>query len=169
MVSISDLIIRLQPYSQGLKNFITKHQDFADALKVNNPNRFISVGGIVISYSPLVPEDKIIGFYVYDNKQEKFKQDIIVDINGKDKEFVLYTRYKTKSRYIKDINEFEPKYGKGIYYNGFHWPKFEEIPDPLKSNARMALKLAKLKNFEQRELTEAELEKFDRELSELGV
>lgn len=137
----------MQPYSQGLKDFIKKHQDFADALKVTNPNRFISVGGIVISYSPLVPKDKIIGFYVYDNKEEKFKQDIILDIKGEDREFVLYTRYKIKSRRIKDINEFEPKYGKYIYYKGFHWPKLEEIPDALKPNALMALELAKLKLF----------------------
>lgn len=169
MVSVTDLIVRLQPYSQGLKDFIKKHQDFADALKVNNPNRFISVGGIVISYSPLVPKDKVIGFYVYDNKEEKFKQDIIVDVMGEDREFVLYTRYKIKSRRVKDIKEFEPKYGKGIYYKGFHWPKFEEIPTELKPNALIALKLAKLKDLELRDLTEAELEKFDRELRELGV
>ncbi|OGK27717.1 hypothetical protein A3C28_02395 [Candidatus Roizmanbacteria bacterium RIFCSPHIGHO2_02_FULL_39_9] len=169
MPSITDLIIRLQPYSRGLKEFIKKHQDFAEALKVNNPNRFVSVGGIVISFSPLVPKDKIIGFYVYDNKEEKFKQDIIVDVMGEDKEFVVYTRYKIKSSCVKDINEFEQKYGKGIYYKGFHWPKFEEIPEALKPNARIALQLAKLKNLEPKNLTEAEIEKFDRELTELGV
>ena len=65
MVSVYDLIIRLQPYSQGLKSFIRRHRDFANALKVNNPNRFVSVGGIVISYSPIFPEDKIIGFFVF--------------------------------------------------------------------------------------------------------
>lgn len=169
MVSVTDLIIRLQPYSQGLKDFINKHEDFSDALKVNNPNRFISVGGIVISSSPLVPKDKIIGFYVYDNEEEKFKQDIIVDVMEEDREFVIYTRYKIKNKRIKDINEFEPKYGKGIYYKGFHWPKLEEIPLELKPNALFAIKLAKLKDYEPRDLTRAELEKFDRELKELGV
>jgi len=112
MVSVTDLIVRLQPYSQGLKDFIKNNPDFAEALKINNPNRFISVGAVVISHSPLVQGDKIIGFYVYDNKEEKFKQDVIVDIKGRDKEFILYTRFKSKSKWVKDINDFEPKYGK---------------------------------------------------------
>ncbi|MBI2021918.1 hypothetical protein HYS93_03535 [Candidatus Daviesbacteria bacterium] len=169
MISVTDLIVRMQPYSQGLKDLIRADSDFAAALKVNNPNRFISVGAVVISHSPLVPEDKIIGFYVYDNKAEKFKQDVIVDVKGQDKEFILYTRFKRKSKRIKDINEFINKYGQGLYYSGFHWPKFDELPNEIKPNANMALQLAKLKHLEPRDLTEAELEKFDKELKELGV
>lgn len=159
----------MQPYSKGLKDFIRSNPDFATALKINNPNRFISVGAVVISHSPLVPEDKIIGFFVYDNKEEKFKQDIIVDIQGKDKEFILYTRFRSRSKWIKDINEFINKYGQGLYYSGFHWLKFDELPDEIKPNTVMALELAKLKDLETRELTETELEKFDKDLKELGL
>lgn len=172
MTSVIDLIVRLQPYSPGLKAIIKKDSGFAEALKVNNPSRFVSVGAIMITRSPLVPKDKIIGFYVYDYKLDKFKQDFIVDIEAKDKEFVLYTRFKgVSSERVRDIKEFFKKYGKDLYYLGLvHHLKFKDLPDSIKPNAIMALELAKrLKGYGLRKLTNQEVKRFDSELQKLGL
>lgn len=172
MTSVIDFIVRLQPYSPGLKAVIKKDPGFAGALKVNNPRRFVSAGAIMITRSPLVPEDKIIGFYVYDYKEDKFKQDFIVDIEGKDKEFVLYTGLRRSSgKRVKHIKEFFDKYGKNQYYLGhLHHPKFEDLPDPVKPNAIIALELAKrLKGHGLRKLTNQEFKRFDSELRKLGL
>ncbi len=172
MTFITDLIVRMQPYPKYLKDFILSDQDFANALKINNHKRFVSLGAVVVSNSPLVPEDEVIGFYVYDYKDNKFKQDFIVNVGKKNNNFVLYTRYSNpnKNKRIKDISQFFGKYSRGKYYVESHHPMFEQLPDVIKPRALEAIELAKkLKDKEVRELNQEELNKLDSELRKLGL
>ena len=172
MVSVVDLIVRMQPYSKNLKNLILSDPDFSKALKINNHERFVSLGAVVTSYSPLVSEGEVIGFYVYDYKQDKFKQDFIVNIGKKDIEFVLYTRYSNpnKNPRIKDISLFFEKYSKGKYYIESHHPKFEDLPDIIKPRALEAISLAnKLKGKAVKDFSNEELKRIDEELQRLGL
>ncbi len=174
MVSATDLIIRMQPYSKGLKSFIFSNPDVVKALKITNYKGFISLGVIIISSSPLAPEDKVIGFYVYDYKSrsEKFKQDFIVDIGSKDKEFILYTRFSgvKKSKKIRDINDFSEKYSKNKYYVKSHHLKFEQLPKEIKPRALKAIELSKkLKEADFRNYSKDKRKKIDLELRKLGL
>jgi hypothetical protein len=172
MVIVTDLIVRMQPYSPNLKRLILSDPDFAKALKINNHERFASLGAVVTSYSPLVPFDEVIGFYVYDYKQDKFKQDFIVNIGKKDIEFVLYTKYSNPSNNsrIKDISQFFEKYSKGRYYIESHHPKFVDLPEVIKPRALEAINLAnKLKGKTIRVFSDEELKRIDRELQKLGL
>ncbi|MCX6817223.1 MAG: hypothetical protein NTZ93_05140 [Candidatus Beckwithbacteria bacterium] len=174
MVSVEDLIVRLMPFPKELKEICRTHPNFAKALKINNPKRFVGLGVVITSYSPLVPEDEIIGFFTYDYKSTpgRFKQDFIVNVKKKNKEFVLYTRLTKvgSSRWIKDISQFFTKYSKGMYYIESHHPKFEDIPDIIKPRALMAIELAtRLKQTGLRQLSKDELTKFDMELQKLNV
>lgn len=171
MTIIADLIVRMQPYSKGLKSQIFNDSEFSKALKINNPSRFVSAGAVVISSSPLCPQDKIIGFFVYDIKKEIFKQDFIVDVNGEDREFVLYTRNrKNERKNIKDIKMFFKKYGQGVYYLNSHHPTYEDIPDEIKPSALRAIRLAKkLKITGLRVLSESEIDQFDKDLTSMGL
>lgn len=172
MLKVTNLIVRMQPYPKNLKDLIIGDPDFAEALKVNNHTRFVSLGAVVTSYSPLVPEDEVIGFYVYDYKENKFKQDFIVNIGKKDKEFVLYTRFSNpnKNKRIKDISQFFAKYSKGKYYIESHHPKFEDLPDVIKPRALEAINLAdKLRGKPVKDISKEELERIDRELQEIGL
>lgn len=172
MVSVTDLIVRMQPYSKSLKDLILSDPDFSTALKINNHTRFVSLGAVVTSYSPLVPDDEVIGFYVYDYKEDKFKQDFIVNIGKKDKEYILYTRFSktNKNKRIKDISQFFERYSKGKYYVESHHPKFEDLPDIIKPRALEAINLAeRLKGKKVRDFTKEELDRLDLELQRLGL
>lgn len=172
MITVTELIVRMQPYSQNLKTLILHDSDFAEALKINNHERFVSLGAVVTSYSPLVPDDEVIGFYIYDYKEDKFKQDFIVNVGKKDNEFILYTRFSNpnKNKRIRDINQFFQKYSKGTYYIESHHPRFEDLPGVIKPRALEAIDLAKrLKGKKTRNFSGQELEKLDSDLKKLGL
>ena len=172
MVTVTNLIVRMQPYSSNLKSLILNDPDFAKALKINNHIRFVSLGAVVTSYSPLVPDDEVIGFYVYDYKEDKFKQDFIVNIGKKDKEFILYTKFPNtnKNKRIKDISQFFEKYSGGKYYVESHHPRFEDLPDVIKPRALEAIALAnKLRGKQVKNFSTEELGKIDKELNKLGL
>ena len=141
-----ELLIEVQPFSRGIKDWCRAHPDFAKALKILYPERFITLGAVGTSYSPYRPNDQVIGFYTYAYRQKTpiFKQDFIVNVGGNDTEFVLYTRYKGEKdgRIVKDINEFFATYGKGQYYVEQHHLKFDQLPELLKERATQAINLA---------------------------
>jgi hypothetical protein len=170
---LTELILRMQPYPQQLKEYCRVNPDFALALKTVHPDKFVSLGAVIVSQCPIVPEDEIIGFLVYDYgaKPETFKQDFIVNIGGKNNEFVIYTRYSKvrKSKYIKDISQFFQKYP--TYSKDIHHPSFESIPIELKPMAIRAIELAnRIKTFGLRqELSDEEYEKFDAVLKKFNL
>ncbi len=142
MPSIRDLVIRMQPYPEELKELCRVDSGFADALKSTHPEKFISLGAVVVSRSTVIPEDQVIGFFVYDyGARPMFKQDFIVNKGARNKEFVIYTRYPSENnKYIKDISLFYEKYSD--YPKKTHHPSCDEIPDLLKPRALEAIGLA---------------------------
>ncbi len=172
MKSLTDIILRMQPYPKELKEFCNINKNFAQALKTTHPEKFISLGAVIVSHCPLVPDDEIIGFLVYAyGKNPKFKQDFIVNVGGKRQEFVIYTRFSgiTKNKYIKDISHFYQKYS--TYSKDSHHPKFENLPDVIKPRALKSIELAeRIKKMGLRQkLTNEEYLKFDLELKKLGL
>ena len=166
-VTKEGLIIRTMPFSQQLKEWCLKHPEFSRALKVNHPERFIHLGAISTSRSPLVPEDEVIGVYAldYKPKTERFKQDFVVNKGGRNQEFILYTRLPGReySRYVRDINEFFAIYSKDKYYKNAHWIEFKDLPgERLRQRAIEARERAReLKAGGIRNLTQGELDDFD--------
>ncbi len=173
MPSIKDLIIRMQPYPEELKELCRIDSGFADALKITHPEKFISLGAVVISRSTVFPEDEVIGFFVYDySAVPKFKQDFIVNKGAQNKEFVIYTRYPSgHNKYIKDINMFYEKYSD--YPKSTHRPSYDDIPDRLKPRALEAIKLAKKITTNgwgvSGDISEAEYNRIDGELRKLNL
>lgn len=172
MVPITNLIIRLQPYPQRLKDICMANPTLSKALKNTNPKKFISLGAISISYPPET-SDEVIGFYVYDYgaKTPLFKQDFIVNIGSKNTDFIIYTRFPsgTENKIIKDINDFFEKYP--TYDRNSHRPTFEELPDGIKPRALQAIALAeKLTALGLREeISEEEYAWYDSEFKKLGL
>lgn len=137
---LEDLIIEMMPFSDEIKNWCKKYPKFPEALKIIYPERFINLGGIITSHHPDFPEE-IIGVYTYDYKRDKFIQDFIV--NKDNRIFILYTRNpKGNSKYVKDINEFFLKYGKGIHYLNSHHSTINDLPDQIRERALHAIKIA---------------------------
>lgn len=173
-ITIENIIVRMSPFSKELKEICFSDADFSKALKINNPKRFVSLGAVITSVSPLCPQDQVIGFYTYDYgaKIPKFKQDFIVNIGNQNKEYILYTR-KPKgitSKRVKDINEFYEKYSQGKYYIESHHPKFEDLPEILKPRAIDAVRIANnIKAGGLRKLTKHDLKKIDKDLKKSNL
>jgi hypothetical protein len=146
MITPEELIIEMMPFPKELREFCKTNPSFSKALKIIYFDRFIALQAVGTSYSPNYPEDEVIGIYVYDYglKNPKFKQDFIINKRGQKKEFVLYTGLSSvvDNKYVRHINEFLAKYGKGGYYKNAHWPKFEEFSGKLKERALSAIELA---------------------------
>lgn len=172
MRPITDLILRLQPYPQKLKDLCNANPDFAKALKTTNPKKFVSLGAVVVSY-PQQTSDEVIGFYVYDygSKPKMFKQDFIVNVGSKNEDFIIYTRFTgvSKSKIIRDISHFYQKYPS--YPKDSHHPKYEAIPDAIKLRALEAVDLANriIALGLREEISEEEYAKFDLELRKHGL
>lgn len=146
MITPEKLIIEMMPFPKELKNFCKTNPEFGKALKITYFDRFITLQAVGTSYSPNFPDDEVIGIYVYDyglNKPQ-FKQDFIVNKEGKKKEFVLYTGLSSvvDGKNVRHINEFLATYGKGGYYKDAHRPKFEEFSGELRERAIKAINLA---------------------------
>lgn len=178
MKKISDLILRMQPYADEIKKLCRLNSDFANALKTLHSERFISLGAIITSRAYEVHSaqdsepDEVIGFLVYDLADKAFKQDFIVNIEKKYKEFRIYTRYKgvNKSKIIRDITHFYQEYP--MYSKKSHHPDFKDIPDAIKPRALEAVQLAnKLSGLggARAEISDEEYRRFDAELCKLGL
>jgi len=141
-LNLNEILIEVQPFSDGLKQWCKNHPDFTKALKIIYPEKFITLGAVVTSYPPNYPNDQVIGFYTYHYslRTPKFKQDFIINRGKRDNDFVLYTRQKLvpTNQYIKDINEFFVTYGQDGNYLRAHHVTFEDIPDELKPRAAQA-------------------------------
>lgn len=165
LLGLDEILIEVQPFSDGLKQWCKDRPDFTKALKIIYPDKFITLGMVVVSYTPHYPDDQVIGFYTYHYslKVPKFKQDFIVNLGKQDNNFVLYTRQKLvpTNRYIKDINEFFAKYGQDGNYLRAHHVAIEDIPDEGKPRAAQAKALgdrvrgAGFKNLDRQALIKA--------------
>lgn len=141
-LNLEEILIEVQPFSDGLKQWCKDHPDFTKALKIIYPEKFISLGMVVISYPPNFSNDQVIGFYTYhySMKIPKFKQDFIVNVGNQDNNFVLYTRQNLVplNTHIKDINDFFVTYGKDGNYLRAHHVELGDIPDEAKQRATQA-------------------------------
>lgn len=172
LLDLSELLIEVQPFSDGLKRWCKDHPDFTKALKIIYPERFVSLGAVVTTYPPHYPNDQVIGFYAYDYKLKvpKFKQDFIINLGKQDNNFALYTRQKLvpTNGYIKDINEFFATYGRDGNYLRAHHVTFDDIPDELKPRAAQAAALGnKVRETGIRYLDKQALIKANRDLQAL--
>lgn len=168
MITRNELIIEMMPFSEELIQWCKKHLDFPRALKIIYPERFISLGAICTSYSDYNLNDEVIGVYSYAYRLNNpiFKQDFIVNKSKLNKIFILYTRYpNSKSKYIKDINEFYNTYGKNHQYVNSHHLTLEELPQTLIHRGIQAIKRADiLKKTGIRKLSQEELLTFYKDL-----
>lgn len=121
-ITIADVVIEAMPFSDNIVAWCHAHPEFKEALKVTNPDRFYPLGMVTVTKTKNVPNDKVIGFMAYDMEAKIFKQDFIVDLNGKEREFVLYTRHPQRQygRRVRDINDFYARYGKNGDYADTH-------------------------------------------------
>lgn len=146
VITPEDLIIELMPFSVSLKKFCEVHPEFKNALKFIYFNRFIALQAIFTSSSPYYSKDQVIGIPVYDYglKKPLFKQDFIINRDGTNTEFVLYTGLSSAvdNKYVKHVNEFLAFYGRGKYYINAHRPRYEDFPPELKERAKKAIELA---------------------------
>lgn len=157
-VSLEELIIELQPYSEELVLWCQRHPEFADALKSVHPEKFVSPAIIITSYPKT--GDEVIGVITYHHglKNPTFKQDFIVNVGMKNEEYILFTRNPAgSSKYVKDINEFFDLYGNYGYTRDAHHLKLEDLPIEITERAQMAIDLAKRREGHELEVPPQEL------------
>src|SRR5258706_1921374 len=143
-ITLEEVILELQPFSDELINWYKNHSEFFKALKNIYPEKFVSPAMIVTSYP--TSGDEVIGVYTYHHEMKNpvFKQDFIVNVGRTNTEFVLYTRNPAgSSKYVKDINDFFNKYRKYGYRKDDHRLSLEELPAQLQKRAKQAIELAK--------------------------
>lgn len=133
------------PFSIQLKEYIKKNPGFKISLKLYNLSRFVVFQTIFLSYSPVYPQDEVIGIFYCDienvrkSKSPFFKQDYIVNHNNG--VFTSYTSIKTQTRDVKHINDFFNKYGKRKYYGtdrgkgDHHYDNVSDLHPLLKAEA----------------------------------
>jgi hypothetical protein len=140
-VTFEELIIEMMPFSEQLVAWCKAHSEFQAALKNIYADKFISLQAIVTSY-PKSSTDEVIGIYTYNytSKTSIFKQDFVVNKNKENKEFILYTRWKS-SKYVKDVQDFFAIYGKDGSYVNSHHLKLEQLPKEIKFRGEDAIKL----------------------------
>lgn len=155
-ISLKDVILELQPFSDELVDWCKSNKEFFDALKNIYPDKFISPAMIMVTKPP--NGDEIIGIYNYSYKQKTpiFKQDFIINVNSSNKIFILYTRNPNgSSKYVKDINEFYDKYAKYGYKKSDHHLTLDELPIELQPRAKRSIELSKkvnIKNIPQAQI-----------------
>lgn len=147
MTTLEEAIIETMPFSPQLIEWCKSHPDFSKALKIVYPEKFITLGAIVTSYSPDYLDDEVIGVYTYayQMKTPIFKQDFVINKGTRHNEFILYTKHPltSSSKYIKDIGEFYRTYGKnGSSYTNTHHLTLNELPAEIHSRGQQAINLA---------------------------
>jgi hypothetical protein len=165
-ISLEELILEFQPFSEALVNWCKTHPEFLAALKNVHPEKFISPSAILLSYP--VNGDQVIGVYSYHPRLKKaiFKQDFIVNMGNRDSEYILYTRNpRGSSKYVKDINDFFEKYEQYGYERTHHHRTFEELPDEIKERALSTIRLAdKTKDLDISTITQEHINKLYKEV-----
>jgi hypothetical protein len=168
-ITLEEVILELQPFSEELVTWCKTHLDFFKALKNIYPEKFVSPAMIVTSYP--TNGDEVIGVYTYHHeiKTPIFKQDFIINVGRADKEFVLYTRNPTgSSKNVKDINEFFAKYSKYGYTKEAHHLTLEQLPEQLQDRAKKAIAFAeKLKTGLPQQVPQALIDKIYKEVMEI--
>lgn len=142
-ITLIDVILELQPFSDELIHWCKSHNEFLLGLKNIHPDKFISPAMIVTSYPQ--SGDEVIGVYTYHHTLMNpiFKQDFIVNTGRKNTEFVLYTRNPNgSSKYVKDINDFFAKYGEYGYKKSDHRLKLADLPAQLQERAKKSIELS---------------------------
>lgn len=121
-LTMADVVIEAMPFSDQIIAWCHAHPEFKEALKVTNPDRFYPLGMVTVTKTKNVPNDKVIGFMAYDMDAKIFKQDFIVDVDSKEREFILYTRHPQRQygKCVRDINDFYSRYGKNGDYADTH-------------------------------------------------
>lgn len=170
-VTLEEVIIEMMPFSGELLYWCKDHPEFFKALKNIYPRKFISLHAIVTSYPPN-SEDEVIGIYSYDYQRRNpiFKQDFIVNKGRSNQEFILFTRNPkgSGSRYVKDINDFFAKYGKGGNYGNSHHLTLEELPDEIKERGKDAIRIAeKIKGDNLNGVPQEHIDKIHQELAKV--
>lgn len=143
-ISREEAIIETMPFSKELVEWCKNHPDFSKALKIIYPEKFLTLGAIVTSHSPHKPEDEVIGIYTYAYRMKSpiFKQDFVINVGGLQKQFILYTKYPSKSKIVKDISDFYKTYGRNGNYLNTHHLSFDDLPDKVKWAGERAINLA---------------------------
>lgn len=144
-ITREEAIIETMPFSKELVAWCKTYPIFSKALKIIYPEKFLTLGAVVTSHSTTYkPEDEVIGVYAYAYtlKNPIFKQDFVINIGKLNKQYILYTRFPSPDRMIKDISEFYKTYGKGGNYFNSHHVSFDELPDKIKWAGERAIQLA---------------------------
>jgi len=163
-VTVADIIVESMPFADQLIAWCNKYPDFKEALKVTNPNNFIALLAVSITYTDNAPGDEIIGFFAYDMTEKFFKQDYIVNEGGNYQKFKLYSKLPNKNygEHVQHINDFfKGKYGKNGHYANTHHYTLERLSaeqPKLAERAKQAIALAeRIEKNGRRELSQAEL------------
>lgn len=168
-ITLEELILEFQPFSDELISWCNKHPEFLTALKNVHPNNFISPSVIILSYPST--GDQVIGVYSYHHriKTPIFKQDFIVNMGFKNTEFILYTRNPCgSSKYVKDIQTFFDKYGQYGYLKSHHHLTLDELPSEVKERALSTIVLAeKVKDLDISKISQEQINKLYSEVKAL--
>lgn len=91
LVSLEDVLLETLPFADALLEWCKVHPKFKEALKVIYSNRFLHLGAVITSHPKIHSDDEVIGVVSYDYQLSKpiFKQDFIVNIDKKYKEFAF--------------------------------------------------------------------------------
>jgi hypothetical protein len=139
------------PFSDDLCNFIDAHPETEAALKLSSPGRFVTIPLIFTSGLPVShpkAADEVIGIWYYDKNKPfcrlhkkacVFKQDFIVNVAQKGKEFIVYTANKKSPPYVQPIDKFFKVYGSnGKFYHdknkawNHHYATVRDLPNELR-------------------------------------
>ena len=168
-ITLEDVILELQPFSDELNNWCRSPKEFFTALKNIYPEKFVSPAMIITSYP--TNGDEVIGVFTYHHELNKpiFKQDFIINVGWSNTEFILYTRNPNgSSKYVKDINDFYIKYGKYGYTKSQHHLTLDELPTKLQERAKQAMRLAdKLKVGDPQKIPQEHIERIYKEVMEI--
>lgn len=164
-VTLADVIIESMPFADQLIAWCKKYPEFKEALKVANPNSFIALLAVSVTYTDNVPGDQVIGFFAYDIQKKIFKQDFIINISNNYRKFKLYSKLPNKNYgpHVQSIKGFEATYGKNGHYANTHHYTLERLVAEFKNTdlperAERAVALAgRLEKSGRRELTQADL------------
>lgn len=143
-ITREEAIIETMPFSKELILWCKNHPDFANALKIVYPEKFLTLGAIMTSFCSYSPTDEVIGIYTYAYrmKQPIFKQDFVINKGNLSKKFVLYTKFPSKSSMVKNISEFYKTYGQDNNYLNTHHLTFAQLDDKVKPSGLRAMRLA---------------------------
>jgi len=145
LISREEAIIETMPFSREFVSWCKAYPDFAKALKIIYPEKFLTLSAVATSFCSYSFADEVIGVdaYAYRMKRPIFKQDFVINKGNLNKEFILYTRFTSTSKIIRDISEFYKTYGRDNNHLNTHHLTFEQLPNKVKPAGIRAIDLAK--------------------------